>query len=256
MRVGNWITTVLACVMWLFATAPARAADSVILAADYWCPHTCDPDSGRSGYMIELAQEAFALSGIKTIYQMRPWATAMTDIRAGLVDGVVGVLTNEAPDLPHNRMALGRQSNAFLVAADDGFILRGLDSLAGKRIATVKDYSYSPAIDSWLAAHAEQVQAQPGNRAAEHNLEHLLAGKVDVVVDDEAVLRDTVIRLGLSGRVRNAGRQAGGTLHIAFSASRPNGKDLAAILDSGIARLRESGRMAEILAAYGLSDWQ
>ncbi|MGE4281018.1 MAG: substrate-binding periplasmic protein [Magnetospirillum sp.] len=245
-----------AWVLGLGATAPAQAADSVILAADYWCPHTCDPATGRSGYMIDVASEAFALSGIKTIYQVRPWATSMADIRAGLIDGVVGVLTSEAPDLPHNHKALGRQSNAFVVQADDNFILRGLDSLAGKRIATVRDYSYSPEIDSWLAGHAAQIQSQPGNRAAESNLEHLLNDEVQVVVDDEAVLRNAIIHSGLSGKVRSAGRLPGGTLHIAFSATRSNGKELAAALDSGIEKLRESGRLAEILAGYGLADWE
>lgn len=239
----------------LCATAPAQAAESVILAADYWCPHTCDA-GGRPGYMIDVAQEAFAASGIKTIYQVRPWATSMADIRAGLIDGVVGVLASEAPDLPRNHKALGRQSNAFLVRAEDDFILRGLDSLIGKRIATVKDYSYSPDIDAWLASHASQVQSQPGNRAAESNLQHLLSGKVQVVVDDEAVLRDAIITLGLSGKVRSAGRLPGGTLHIAFSATRPNGNELAQALDSGIIKLRESGRLAEILASYGLADWE
>jgi len=256
MTFKSWINGVFACGLWLAAVSPLHAAESVILAADHWCPHTCDPATGKNGYMIDLAQEAFALSGIKTVYQVRPWATSMADIRAGLIDGVVGVLGTEAPDLPHNKMALGRQSNAFVVLADDGFTMHGLDSLTAKRIAMVKDYSYSPDIDAWLATHADQIQTQPGNRAAESNLAHLLNGKVNVVVDDEAVLRDAVIRLGLTGKVRTAGRQAGGTLHIAFSATRSNGKELAAMLDAGIAKLRESGRLAEILAGYGLSDWQ
>ncbi|OJX77465.1 transporter substrate-binding domain-containing protein [Magnetospirillum sp. 64-120] len=252
----SWKPGLLALALWFSTATPGQAAESVILAADYWCPHTCDPATGRSGYMIDIAQEAFALAGIKTIYQMRPWATSIVDIRAGLIDGVVGVLRGEAPDLPHNSVPLGRQSNAFIVQASDGFMLNGLDSLAGKRIATAKDYSYSPAIDDWLAAHADQTQPQAGNRAAESNLGHLLNGKVDVVIDDEAVLRDAIIHHSLSGRVRNAGRQTGGTLHIAFSATRPNGKELAAILDQGIGKLRANGRLAEILAGYGLADWE
>lgn len=234
----------------------ARAADSVILAADHWCPHTCDPAEERTGYMVDIAREAFAAAGMKVVFQLRPWATAMSDIRAGLVDGVVGTLPSEAPDLPHNHTALGRQSNAFVVRATDSFVLAGLDSLAGKRIATARDYSYSQDIDSWLVAHATQVQPQPGNRAAAANLQRLMDGQVDVVLDDEAVLRDTIIRQGLAGKVRVAGRLLGGSLHIAFSANRPGGAELAAILDQGVAKLRHSGRLAEILAGYGLADWE
>lgn len=248
-----WLAAV---VLFLAALRPAVAADSVILAADHWCPHTCDPAGGPPGYMVEIAREALALAGIRTVYQLRPWSTAMSDVRAGLIDGVVGTLASEAPDLSHNHRALGRQANAFVVRVDDPLVLAGLDSLGQRRIATVRDYSYSPTIDSWLAAHAAQVTAQPGNRAADNNLDRLLNQKVDVVIDDEAVLRDAVIRLGLGAKVRVAGRQSGGPLHIAFSQARQYNRDLGALLDDGIAKLRRSGRLAEILAAYGLADWE
>jgi polar amino acid transport system substrate-binding protein len=45
-------------ILWLSLLTPtgAKAADTVILTADHWCPHTCDPESGRSGYMIDIAR--------------------------------------------------------------------------------------------------------------------------------------------------------------------------------------------------------
>ncbi|MBR9973062.1 substrate-binding periplasmic protein [Magnetospirillum sulfuroxidans] len=248
----RWLAVILAAL----ATAPAQAGDSVILTADHWCPHTCDPQSGHAGYMIDIAREALALAGLKTIYQLRPWATGLNEVRSGLADGIVGILPTEAPDLPRNHLALGRQANAIAVRADDTFSLDGLGSLAGRQIATVKDYSYSAAIDSWLLDHAPQVSAQSGDHAAEGNLDRLLNQSVDTVLDDEAVLRETIIRTAKSTKVRIAGHLSGGSLHIAFSPARQRGKALADILDDGIARLRQTGRLAEILASYGLADWE
>lgn len=245
-------------ILWLSLLAPtgANAADTVILTADHWCPHTCDPSSGRSGYMIDIAREAFALAGLKTQYQIRPWATGLNEIRAGLADGIVGTLPGEAPDLPRNQLPLGQQSNAFAVRADDPFNFIDMTSLAGRRIGTVKDYSYSTDIDAWLAQHPQQVLAQAGNRAAETNLGRLLDRQVDLVLDDEAVLRDTIIRTGRTGKVRTAGRLAGGSLHISFSLARHRGNSLADALDNGIIALRRNGRLAAILAGYGLADWE
>lgn len=232
------------------------AADTVILSADHWCPHTCDPASGRSGYMIDVAREAFALAGIKTVYQIKPWATSLEEIRSGLADGLVGTLATEVPDLPHNHLALGRQANAFVVRIDDALLFTGLDSLIGRRIGTVRNYSYSTTIDAWLAGHAAQVVPQPGNHAAAANLGKLLDGQVDVVVDDEAVLRDAVILAGKTAKIRVAGRLSGGNLHVAFSPLRQRDLDLAAILDDGIDKLRRNGRLGDILASYGLADWE
>lgn len=249
-RFCRWLTLTLAVLI----PAPAWAGDSVILTADHWCPHTCDPKSGQAGYMIDIAREAFALAGLNTVYHLRPWATGLNEVRAGLADGIVGTLPGEPPDLPYNQLTLGRQDNAVAVRADDTFILAGLDSLAGKRIATVKNYSYSTTIDSWLINHAPQVSAQSGDRAVENNLEHLLDQRVDVIVEDEAVLRQAIIHTGKHAKVRIAGRLIGGSLRIAFSPVHQRGKALADILDQGIVHLRQSGRLAEILAGYGLAD--
>ena len=241
-------------VLWTMFT-PARAAETVILSADLWCPHTCDPASGHDGYMVDIAREALALAGLKSVYQVRPWATALSEIRSGLSDGLVGTLPNEVPDLPRNQLALGHQANAFVVRADDPFVLTGLDSLDQRRIGAVKDYSYSPAIDTWLALHRDQVMRQSGTKAAIDNLEKLMSGRVDVVVDDEAVLRHGIILGGYGGKVRIAGRMPGGSLHVTFSLLRRPNSDLPQLLDDGIAKLRASGRLADILAGYGLADW-
>lgn len=249
----HWVATLSFA---LLAPFSATASDTVILTADHWCPHTCDPASGRSGYMIDIAREAFALAGLKTQYQIRPWTTGLNEIRAGLADGIVGTLAGEAPDLPHNQQPLGRQANAFAVRTDDPFNFIDMMSLAGRRIGTVRDYSYSTDIDAWLAQHSHQVIPQAGNRAAETNLDRLLDRQVDVILDDEAVLRDAIIRTGRTGKVRTAGRLAGGNLHISFSLARPRGKSLAEALDMGIVALRQNGRLAAILAGYGLADWE
>jgi polar amino acid transport system substrate-binding protein len=45
-------------------------------------------------------------------------------------------------------------------------------------------------------------------------------------------------------------------LYIAFSPSDPRSPAYAALLSEGVVRLRASGRLAAILARYGLADWE
>jgi len=238
----------------LLAPAQALAGEApVVLVADPWCPHTCDSQSGIDGYMVDIAREAFAMDGLEVIYKTTSWARAMRDVRQERADGAVGALVDEAPDLITHRQPLGVQVNVFLTRGDDPWRFTGLDSLAGRQVGSVRSYSYSAEIDAWLAANPGQVQAISGSGGARRNLRKLLAGRIDVMLDDDAVAGDTLRRSGQGLPVRVAGRLPGGSLHIALGNRR--GNHLAAILDRNIHALRASGRLAAILAEYGLTDW-
>ncbi|MEW5727421.1 MAG: transporter substrate-binding domain-containing protein [Pseudomonadota bacterium] len=237
------------------AAIPAGAAEKVVLLADPWCPHTCAP-GGRPGYMIEIATKAFAARGIEVEYRTVAWARAMAEVRQGRADGAVGALRDEAADLVVHDEALGWQANVFAVRADDGWAYAGLDSLAGRKVGSILDYSYSPEVDAWLAAHPGQVQAAGGENALDRNISKLLSGRVDVVVEDSAVLTWALRARPDRDKIRLAGKTAGGALFIAFSPADGRGARLASILDQGIRELRASGALRSILDGYGFSDWK
>jgi polar amino acid transport system substrate-binding protein len=239
----------------LLAVPAVQAAEPpVVLVADPWCPHTCDPDDGSDGYMVDIAREAFAMAGIPVVYKTLGWARAMRDVRQGRADGAVGALADEAPDLITHVVALGWQANVLIIRDDDPWVFTGLASLVGRQVGSVSSYSYSAEIDAWLAANPATVQAISGSNAAGRNLKKLLARRIDIMLDDEAVVGDAISRQGQPPAVRIAGNLPGGTLHIAFAPQR--GRTLAAILDRNIKVLRANGRLAAILAHYGLSDWE
>ncbi|CAA7627121.1 ABC transporter substrate-binding protein [Magnetospirillum sp. UT-4] len=248
----------LLMILGLMATlaVPARAETTLVLAADPWCPHTCEPDSPQPGYMIELARKAFALRGVRVVYKSMPWSRAMADVRAGRIDGAVGALAGEADGLILHRHALGKQVNAFATRPDESWSFAGLDSLRGRVVGITQDYSYSPEIDSWLAGGHTQVQPLAGENALGRNLRKLAARRVDVVVEDEAVLRHTQRHSNGGVQVRIAGRMAGGDLFVAFTPKpERRGADYAEMLDQGLKDLRTSGEFQRVLAEYGLPDW-
>ncbi|CAA7612681.1 putative ABC transporter, periplasmic substrate-binding protein [Magnetospirillum sp. LM-5] len=251
--IGRWAALALTLAVVWMPPAATGAEAPVVLVADPWCPHTCDPAEGSEGYMIEIAREAFGLSGIEVIYKTEGWSRAMRDVRLGRADGAVGALFDEAPDLVTHAEPLGMQVNVLVTLGDDSWHFEGWEGLAGRRVGAVSSYSYSAEIDAWLKDHPSEVQMISGSDAALRNLKKLMAGRIDVMLDDEAVVGDAVARLNSPRPVRIAGRLPGGSLHIALNPKR--GERLAQILNRNIRALRASGRLATILERYDLSDW-
>ncbi len=89
-----------------------------------------------------------------------------------------------------------------------------------------------------------------GDDALQKNLAKLLAGRVDVVLDDGNVLRSKIAALGLEGKVKVVQGPRSTPLFIAFSPASPEAADLAKILDRGIEKLRANGGLATIMARY------
>lgn len=227
---------------------------TIVLASDPWCPHTCPADSSRPGYMVEVAYRAFALSGITVIYRTTSWNRAMSDVREGRIDGIIGTLASRAVELDLPQEGFGRNSYAFAVRDDDPWVLAGLDSLEDRTLGTVQGYSYSPALDPWMAMHRDQIQALGGENALDRNLRKLVAGRIDTVIEDEAVLTYRLKTWPDAKRIRLAGRIASGAFYIAFSRRGGRGTDLARTFDSGVRALRASGELDRILARYGVRD--
>jgi len=227
---------------------------TVELASDPWCPHTCPGDPAHPGYMVEIARSAFALSGLTVTYRGMSWTRAMSDAREGRIDGIVGTLASRAAELDLPQEGFGRNYYVFAVRDDDPWTLAGLESLEERTIGAVQGYSYSPALDPWMANHRDQIQAMGGEGALDRNLRKLVAGRIDTVIEDEIVLLYRLKTWPDANRIRVAGRIESGALYVAFSRRNGRGKDLARKFDAGVRTLRATGDLDRILAWYGLRD--
>lgn len=240
----------------LFLALPARA-ETITLRADLWCPYNCEPGQEPAGYLIDLAKAVFEPAGITVDYQLMAYEDAIQAVRAGTVTAVVGAAKKDAPDLIFTGTAEGYSSYAFASAKGSGFRYSGPDSLKGKRLGMIADYTYDEALDAYIAANKDTpaVVAVSGD-AATHDLVMLLAqGKVDVIIESDAVLEYTIEQMKLSNLFELNVASEGAPVYVAFSPADPKGAEHAKRLEDGIAALRQSGRLAEILKKYGLKDW-
>lgn len=259
-------TGLLATLLWLAcasaagqeAVAPAPPERTVVLAADRWCPVTCDSRGDLPGYAVELAREALALSGLRMEYRVMPWERAVDAARAGRIDGVIGTVNAETPDFVYPQQTIGNNTNAFFVRADDNWRYRGLRSLEGVVVGIANEYSFSPGFDQYASRHRgdpARLHVLYSTDPVRQGLTLLRAGRIDALLDDRTVVNWTLRDDKDAPAVRESGKLNEIPLYIAFSPARGDAPGTAAALDKGLQALRASGRLAEILSRYGVRDW-
>ncbi len=237
------------------AWQPGQAA-VIELRADTWCPFNCDPDTDRPGFMVEIAREALAPYGHQVNYRTMNWARSLEFVRAGRIDGVIGTDADEGPDLIFGPpLATYREATAFRRGE-----ARELthEAIEGLRVGVIAEYEYSSeAIISYIDEHGGDgalVQMLSGEMALAQNLRKLSAHRIDLVPEDNAVLRYTLANMGMQDAVDLVLDEEVSELYIAFSPARETSQLYAEQLTEGVERLRQSGRLAEILARYGLTE--
>lgn len=239
--------------------APAARADIITLRADEWCPYNCAETSDRPGYAVEIAREVFGRAGLRVEYRTMAWPRVLQECRRGLVTGVIGAARAEVPDFVFPQEPVAVTDITFVVKKGSAWRYDGPASLEKVKIGGILGYSYDGPVGDYVHAHARddrRVELIGGDSALEMNLKKLLAGRIDVTMDAGPVLAYKLMQLKLGDRVELAGSVDPTENFIAFSPANPNSRTYADILDKGIAELRASGRLAEILQRYGVRDWR
>ncbi|MFY8095678.1 MAG: substrate-binding periplasmic protein [Niveispirillum sp.] len=236
--------------------AAASAAEPVRLRADAWCPYNCEPSAERPGYMVEIMQKIFTDEG-GVDYQLLPWTRAVEEARNARIDAVAGATMADADGLVFGQESAGLTTNVIIVRRGDKWRYTGPQSLEGRRLAAIHDYSYGEGMDAYIKTHtgdSSRLELVAGDNVTDQNLKKLLAGRVDAVVEDKNVAEFALAAQGMDGLVELQPIDGGTPLYVAF-APGPGGAARAAKLDAGIRSLRKSGDLSRILARYGLGDW-
>lgn len=240
----------------LFIAASARA-ETITLAADVWCPYNCEPDSDMPGFAVEIARIAFGGAGYKLDYVVMPWARAKEEGRANRVTGIIGAFKEDAPDYVFPAEPLTVSGNDFFVKRGNPWKYSGMDSLKQGAVGVIRDYSYGEEFDAYVEAHKKQlkrIQIVGGATALEQNIKKLMADRVQILIEDKAVMGYMLATMGLKDKIVPAGSLGYDNLYIAFSPKNPNSPEYARILSDTIAQMRADGRLKAIMDKYGMTD--
>ncbi|MDO3381260.1 substrate-binding periplasmic protein [Gilvimarinus algae] len=258
----GWIRTNGSAVLGVLLLTACVRAETITLVADQWCPYNCDPAAERPGFMVEIAQRAFAAEGIEVVYLTLPWLRALQATAHGSYDAVIGASVIEARGFVFPDIEQARMRNGIWALQGRAWQYAGVDSLKQVRLGATGGYSYGPAVERYLnhPDNAAGVTLLFGDEPLSRGISMLKRGRLDALLEDEQVMRYALRQSGeenalvLAGLVENTDEFS--KIYIAFSSARENSDKYARILSEQTRRLRQSGELHDILAHYNLTDWQ
>lgn len=231
-------------------------AETLVMEADVWCPVNCAENAERPGIFIELAREIFAEAGITVEYRVTNWARAVLEVRTGRVNALVGAGIRDAPDLIFGDVAPGISRNCFYARADSTWRYTDLASLEQIRLGVINGYSYGEQIDNYIRRHQrnpDRLQQAAGEQALELNVRKVELGRVDATLENTWVMSLYQSQDPTAAKLVQVGcRVPDVPIYIAFSPVLPSSKRYSDILDDGVRRYRQDGRLETLLQRYGI----
>jgi len=242
-----------------FILVNLSSSAEIKLSSDPWCPFTCEPNSDKPGFMVEIAKEIFKSAGHDVIYVKLNWARALADAKAGVVNGVVGAAKYDVPGFILPTRSNAKSFNYFFVLKDDPWFFNGVDSLKGKEFVIINGYSYGSVVDKLIAKKHKSFKKLSGEDPLLRMIQMTESNRINGFIEDSSVLSyklNSLMKKSDLFKVASANLAIDPNLYIAFSPTNPHSKEYAKILDEGMIKLRKSGRLAEILKKYSLKDWE
>ncbi len=223
-------------------------AETIIAAGDPWPPFL-DPDSPTQGIALEITREAFKTQGYEVEMNFVPWARAISGVKEADYDILVGTwYTSERTQfLKYSDPYLENQIK-FIKRKGDGFEYDGLESLTGKNVGVVRDYGYG---NEFLNAPNFK---RPETNDFITNLKKLVAGRIDVTLEDEVVARAMIKQRApdmLEQVEFTENALSSNKLHVTSGLKNSRHKKIIDAFNQGLKEIQSNGTYDALLQKYG-----
>lgn len=224
------------------------AAQELRLTNGEWAPYLGEK-LPYQGVASRIVAEAFALEGIDVRWEFYPWARALRLAERGERDGSAVWLRSPERDQHFFVSEPVIESGYYLFHRKDlALDWHQVDDLAQLRIGATLGYDYGEAFQRAEREGRLKVQRLPSE---EQGLRMLLAGRIDVFPVDKivaiAMLQDDFTSAERARVSFHALPLRSDSLHLLLSRADPANAERMARFNQGLARLRESGKVARYL---------
>lgn len=223
-------------------------ADTVTAAQDPWAPFV-QKDTASPGVSVEILIEAMKSQGHEVDFKIMPWTRALNEVKDGRIDVLVATwFTNERTSFLNYSEPYLENSLKFIKRKGDGYEYNGMDSLSGKTVGIIRNYGYG---DDFLGASNFK---KPEANDLVSNAKKLIAGRIDLTLEDELVAKSTLSGAGMNLAdfefTNNA--LSVNPLHVTSGLANPNNAKYIDAFNKGLAEIKSNGTFDKILAKYGI----
>ena len=241
-------------VILLLLAGPVLAADGTAIpfAIGEWPPYTGSDLTGN-GMAAEIVSAACNAVGLQAHFEYLPWLRAENVVAFGSHFGTFPFRTTKARKGIHWFSAPIFNSHFSAVMMKNTgrsrqFSITRREGLKGYRAGIVSGTEW---VKTALEETGVDVQEAPG---VEDNLRKLAAGRIDVYIEDEAVIRQA-LENGPSSRkdrffVLDEPFSDDQDFHIMASRAFPDSHHLLAKVNEGLEKIKRSGEYQKILKRY------
>lgn len=249
MERGVWKRVFVVMIFILLYATGIWAEEPLVIVTDPWPPYTVEIDGDIRGTDVEITQAVFRQLGIPVNIQFYPWKRCLMMVETQKADAILDAsITPERqaflyfPDEP-----VSEGITVFFIKKGRTIPFTALDDLNGLRVGAGLGYSYCDDIDqASFMEHAERVPT------LEQNFKKLLADRLDVVVEVDAVGYFTAKQMGILDQITiipHASYCQGGN-YLAFS--KKSGHDqLASQFSTALQAFKLTDEYTHILQTYG-----
>ena len=235
-------------------------AKTLLIASDEWCPYVCDDDV-LPGFLVEVLNEIADKNKLDTTFSFIPLARALSLSQKSEVDIVLALTQQHISNykLQQSKQSFGGLYNDFYVLSDNNWRYKNTKDLSEELsknniLGTINGYQYGDEISQLIYRNQDNIFAASGNSPLEKQLKMLHIGRLDILLDSRFTVQYQLSKSSYTNIIHAGTHGDFVPLYLGYSSSMTD--ELIETFDRGILSLRSSGRLAEILAKYSISDWQ
>lgn len=221
------------------------------------CPYICAENAADHGLLVDIIKSIFAKADVDVEIQYFPMNRAMRMLDKNEIDGVIGILQRNAPELVYPNESIGQVRYLLYASEKSDWLYTGLNSLKGQILGVEVGKSYG-IFDSYIQRYVEDkrvIYQSYGDKSTAKLIKLLDNNYINILLEDKNVL-DFHTKNRTKGKYTEGGSLPPDNLYVGFSPKNKKAQEFADIVTDGMTKMRSTGDLAKVMANYGLADWE